>query len=177
MNNLNAHCRNIRSFIEEHTLLNACYFIETHIYTTTEESSAEWSTGAACIGRTGRLQLYRMKLGLENRQSPESKFPLPSPHRAVFQPVNRRSRACKRSSPAAWGAGKSETFCSELKDGQKLWKGLPLAFRVGYQSGRQWCNVHRPNSVAFTRGHGSLGQISEGLFKRLCVYQRTLQYF
>lgn len=76
-----------------------------------------------------------MKLGLENRQSTESKFPLPSPHRAVFQPVNRRSRACKRSSPASWGAGKSETFCSELKDGQKLWDGLPLAFRVGVSAG------------------------------------------
>lgn len=55
------------------------------------------------------------------------------------------------------GAGKGETFCSELKDGQKLWKGLPLAFRVEYQSGRQWRDVHRPSWVAFTRGHGSLG--------------------
>lgn len=97
---------------------------------------------------------------------------------------NIRSKACKRSFPASWESCKSETLHSELKDDQELLKRLLLAFwirgHVEFQSKKQRHTVQRPSWVAFAHSNGSLGQISEGLFKRLYIdqrSQRSLQYF
>lgn len=64
-----------------------------HVYTmATQGKSEDRSRGAACKGRASRLESYRIKRGLKNRQRPESKFHFPSPHRRVFEPVKHKKQ-------------------------------------------------------------------------------------